>query len=1034
MKKIMLIIAALLAGLVIVEAEAAPAFQAAGTAVSGIGLVNPAWPAHAVDDVALLFVESTGGQAATLSIPAGFAAVLNSPQATGSTTNGTRITVFWARATSTAMATPRVADPGDHVYARIITYRGVINTGNPWDVTGGGVKASSSSSVTVTGVTTTVPDTLIVQVVSRSNDRSDAEFSAETNANLTGIGERSDGGTASGNGGGFAVWDGVKATAGATGNTTATLSRSSINAFLTIALKPTLTLPHHIRIEHDGTASSCAPESITLKACANAACTTPHYTATDVTGINLSPTGAGYTWAPANPQTISAASGGINSGITLASSTSVTLAITGTPSPAPSTTYECYNTATATSGDCNLAYTGNLSFDVPNHTAGTRQVVTLTSCTANFASTTRSVKFWSTYVNPASGTLTGKIVAGGAGNVDCSTGYSSLGTSSASPTSLSLVFGTGTSPQATFSLCYPDVGQVKVDARYDGAAGNTPPDAGVVILGNDNFIAKPDHFTVSAIKCTTANADNCGAGALAMATPGDNPAAADATGGSFMRAGDSTQAAVRFTATVTARNALNATTPNYGLESVPDGVKLTPVLVAPIGGDPGVLTCKASTSTCVVPGGAANFSSGATTITDLAWDDVGIIQLMPKISDADYLGTGEVTTPTASGNIGRFFPDHFNIANDPASPILTRADLTQITATATGTTAPATVIDVDDTTGFQVNSKVRIPGAGGGGNAFTATVTAVTPLTLTLNTAIGTTLIGGETVISEWGTYMGEKFNAQFTLSAVNLGNATTQNYQGTFAKLSPATVGVLVFGAVNAGTNLTARLDTSTAPTGSFALGVADITAPLTITRGASADGPYTALQVGIAPMDSDGVKMPQPYDLSVAGSPDHASIMDATVQASTEVRYGRMKAANAYGSPLLALPIPLQVQYWNGAGWMANKNDSETTLAADSIIMSGYTGNLTPCETQLSPNGSVLFRAGQAPLLLTKPGANNNGSVTLTFNLGSTVNSSDKTCISAAESAATAANLPWFGANPVSRATFGIYKTPLIYRRESY
>jgi len=1033
MKKIMLIIAALLAGLVIAEAGAAPAFQAAGTADSGTGAVNPAWPAHAVDDVALLFVESTGGQAATLSTPAGFAAVLNSPQATGTTTNGTRITVFWARATSTAMATPMVADPGDHVYARIITYRGVINTGNPWDVTGGGVKASSSSSVTVTGVTTTVPDTLIVQVVSRSNDRPDAEFSAETNANLTGITERSDRGTTSGsgNGGGFAVWDGVKATAGATGDTTATLSRSSINAFLTIALRPALPLPHHIRIEHDGTASSCAPESITLKACANAACTTPHYTATDVTGINLSPTGAGYTWAPANPQTISAASGGINSGITLASSTSVTLAITGTPSPAPSAAYECYNTATATSGDCNLAYTGNLSFDVPNHTAGTRQVVTLTSCTANFASTTRSVKFWSTYVNPASGTLTGKIVAGGSGNVDCSTGYSNLGTSSGSPTSLSLVFGTGTSPQATFSLCYPDVGQVKVDARYDGAAGNTPPDAGVVILGNDNFIAKPDHFTVSGIKCTTANAANCGAGALAMVPSGTNPAAIDATGGSFMRAGDSTQAAARFTATVTARNALNAITPNYGLESTPDGVKLTSILIAPSGGDPGVLTCKASTSTCVVPGGAANFSSGATTITDLAWDDVGIIGLMPKISDADYLGTGEVTTPTASGNVGRFIPDHFNIANDTASPILTRADLTQATAAATGTTAPATVIDVDDTTGFQVNSKVRIPGAGAGGNAFTATVTAVTPLTLTLNTAIGTTLIGGEIVISEWGTYMGEPFNAQFTLNAVNLGNATTQNYQGSFAKLSPATVGALVFGAVNAGANLTARLDTSTAPTGSFALGVADITAPLTITRGASADGPYTALQVGIAPMDSDGVKMLQPYDLSVAGSPDHASIMDAAVQASTEVRYGRMKAANAYGSPLLALPMPLQVQYWNGDGWMANKNDSETTLAADNIIMSGYTGNLAACETQLSPS-SLVFAAGSAPLTLIKPGAGNNGSVILTFNLGNVA--SGNTCTSAIQSAATAANLPWFGANPVSRATFGIYKTPLIYRRESY
>lgn len=216
---------------------AAPVFQAAGTAASGTGTVNPAWPAHAIDDVALLFIESAGGEPATLSAPAGFVAVLNSPQATGATTAGTRITVFWARATSAAMTAPTVADPGNHVYARIITYRNVINAGNPWDVTGGGVKAAASTSVTVTGVTTTVPDTLIVQAVARDNDSTAAAFSAQANANLAGIAERSDAGTNSGNGGGFAVWDGIKATAGATGNTTATVT-NSINAFLTIALKP----------------------------------------------------------------------------------------------------------------------------------------------------------------------------------------------------------------------------------------------------------------------------------------------------------------------------------------------------------------------------------------------------------------------------------------------------------------------------------------------------------------------------------------------------------------------------------------------------------------------------------------------------------------------------------------------------------------------------------------------------------------------------------------------------------------------------
>ena len=224
-------------------------FQAAGTAVwAAAANVTPAWPTHAIDDIALLFIESTGGQAAALSVAAGFAAVTNSPQATGTTTNGTRITVYWARATSTAMAAPTVTNPGNHVYAQILTYRGAINTGNPWEVTAGGVKATASTSVSLTPnptVTTTFTNELIVQAVALDINGS---ASAPTNANLTGITVRSNAGTALGNAGGFTVWDaltcfGAAPCAGATGAvppTTATVT-SSVNAFLTIALKPAIT-------------------------------------------------------------------------------------------------------------------------------------------------------------------------------------------------------------------------------------------------------------------------------------------------------------------------------------------------------------------------------------------------------------------------------------------------------------------------------------------------------------------------------------------------------------------------------------------------------------------------------------------------------------------------------------------------------------------------------------------------------------------------------------------------------------------------
>lgn len=226
------------------QAQAAPTFQAAGTAVSGTSFVNPAWPAHQINDIALLFIESAGTQAATLSTPAGFAAVTNSPQAVGTLPAGTQLTVFWARATSAAMATPTVADPGNHVVAQILTYRGVIANGNPWDVTGGGTENVSDTSLSATGVTTTVADTLIVVAAAQGFDPPAnpflATFSAWANVNLTGIAERTDYASQSGNGGGFGVIDGVMAATGATGNTTATLANNFRKAFLTIALQSPL--------------------------------------------------------------------------------------------------------------------------------------------------------------------------------------------------------------------------------------------------------------------------------------------------------------------------------------------------------------------------------------------------------------------------------------------------------------------------------------------------------------------------------------------------------------------------------------------------------------------------------------------------------------------------------------------------------------------------------------------------------------------------------------------------------------------------
>ena len=216
---------------------AIPTFQALGNAAgSTAGFGTLAWPTHQVDDIALLFIETCGGQSTSLTVAAGFVAVPDSPQATGTTINGTQLSVFWCRATSSAMGNPTLGDSGDHQYGRIVTYRGCATTGDPFDVTVGNVKTTASTSASAPSVTTTSNDCLIVNAIAHDLDTATAQFSSWTNANLSNVTNRSDNGSTQGNGGGIGITDGGLAIAGASGVTTATVA-SSVNASLTIALK-----------------------------------------------------------------------------------------------------------------------------------------------------------------------------------------------------------------------------------------------------------------------------------------------------------------------------------------------------------------------------------------------------------------------------------------------------------------------------------------------------------------------------------------------------------------------------------------------------------------------------------------------------------------------------------------------------------------------------------------------------------------------------------------------------------------------------
>ena len=203
MKKLLLFTVGLLASLFFGVVQAAPAFQAAGTSGAGTTTAAPLWPVHQIGDVALLFVESGNNDTPTVNAPSGFVAVPLSVVAN----NRSKLSVFWVRATSAAMPDPTVINTGgNHVYSQILTYRGVITTGNPWDVLNILANSSASSPITLPTLTTTVADTLIVNAAARESAGAGQFFGTVTNTIPIVITERSDSGTSLGSGGGFGVW------------------------------------------------------------------------------------------------------------------------------------------------------------------------------------------------------------------------------------------------------------------------------------------------------------------------------------------------------------------------------------------------------------------------------------------------------------------------------------------------------------------------------------------------------------------------------------------------------------------------------------------------------------------------------------------------------------------------------------------------------------------------------------------------------------------------------------------------------------
>ncbi|MGJ7918710.1 DUF6701 domain-containing protein [Massilia sp. LXY-6] len=135
-----------------------------------------------------------------------------------------------------------------------------------------------------------------------------------------------------------------------------------------------------------------------------------------------------------------------------------------------------------------------------------------------------------------------------------------------------------------------------------------------------------------------------------------------------------------------------------------------------------------------------------------------------------------------------------------------------------------------------------------------------------------------------------------------------------------------------------------------------------------------------------------------------------------------GRLFVPNVFGTDLLRLPVPLAAQYWNASAWAASASD-EAGLVASAIrpLSNGCRKFFAQDGKSGACTANPLTVAGAVPLALT------HGKATLMLQAPprGTVGSVDYTLDSA--------DAPWLPSTQ-ARATFGLYKSPLIYLRELY
>lgn len=396
----------------------------------------------------------------------------------------------------------------------------------------------------------------------------------------------------------------------------------------------------HFEFDHSGQALTCNPETLTIRACANASCSQLF---TEPVSATLTPLKSGSNgWVAGNQVSYSGNTATVNfSGGTatlqlrnnLASA--MTVGVSGsTPSTKPLSTTLCRAGSGALSdAACTLSFADSgFLFNVLDTLANKPQQVVMTAvrkdnmsqlCVPSFQKQTKRITFWSDYNVPATNLFGSQI------RID----KTAIATTAGAPTAMDLYFNE-LGETTLKDVSYPDAGQMRLNARHDGS-GDT---AGLVMTGSDLFVSRPVGL------CITPAQGTCATG--------------DASCPVFKKTGEAFQLNIKGVAWQAdddkdlCRD--NLATPNFALANIALGSEL----VAP---KPGVEAVVGTSRYDHSNQKDSNLNSVGQSV-----NEVGVFRMTATPPAAGYFNY--TIPPAASVPVGRFIPVDFNLVSGNIVP------------------------------------------------------------------------------------------------------------------------------------------------------------------------------------------------------------------------------------------------------------------------------------------------------------------------------------------------------------------------------